>query len=106
MSYSQYPRGRFIKSRMMHSILMAGAKGEIDTFEFGRIFDLISDVETAGTTHSQDLVKEPFYLQAVNDWRTALERRSRDRLIPRLRKLLKSALNQKLEEKHGGYTQG
>ncbi|MCK4760283.1 MAG: hypothetical protein KAT69_09535 [Candidatus Aminicenantes bacterium] len=98
MSYTKYERGRFIKSRMNHFILMALGKEEIDAAEASRIFDLISDVETAGTTHSQDLVKEPFYLQAVEDWRTVPERRSRDRLIPRLRKLLKLALLAKIQE--------
>lgn len=102
MSYSNYKRGRFIKSRMMHYALMAGARGEIDSFEFGRIFDLISDVETAGTTHSLELVKEPFYLQAVKDWKAVPERRRRAQLVRQIQRLLKRVLLTKLkEEKYG-----
>jgi len=100
MSYSNYKRGQFIKSRMNHFLLIALGREEIDSIEASRIFDLISDIETAGTTHSRDLVKEPFYLQAVRDWRTVLEKRSRHRLVPRLRRLLIFALNQKMEEKN------
>ena len=98
MSYSKFERGRFIKSRMNHFILVALANEKIDAVEASRIFDLISEVETAGTTHEQDLVKEPFYLQAVKDWRKALERKSRDRLVPYLRKLLKFVLLIKIKE--------
>ena len=82
----------------MHYALMAGARGEINTFEFGRIFDLISDVETAGTTHSLELVKEPFYLQAIEDWKAVPERRLRARLIPQIHKLLKLALLARIKE--------
>ena len=102
MSYSNYKRGRFIKSRMMHYALMAGARGEIDSFEFGRIYDLISDVETAGTTHSRELIKESFYLQAVQDWKAVPERRLRARLIPQIQKLLKLALLARIKEIKNG----
>ena len=98
MSYSQFERGRFIKSRMNHFILVALSREEIDAIEASRIFDLISMVETAGTTHDKNLVAEPFYLQAVKNWQKALERRCRDRLIPHLRKLLKFVLLMKIQE--------
>jgi len=75
MSFSQYERGKFIRSRMMQNILIAGGKGEIDTEEFGRLYDLISEVETSGSTHNSELAKEPFYLQAVKDWQKVRERR-------------------------------
>ncbi len=101
MSYSKYERGRFIKSRMMHYALMAGARGEIDTFEFGRIFDLISEVETAGTTHSLELVKEPFYIQAVNDWRSIPEKRAQVHLASQQRRLRRLLLLRLKEMKHG-----
>ncbi|MCK5127963.1 MAG: hypothetical protein KAR42_17020 [candidate division Zixibacteria bacterium] len=101
MSYSKYERGKEIKSNMNLSILMALGREEIDAAEASRIFGLISDVGTAGTTHSRELVKEPFYLQALKSWQAALERRSRDRLVPKLRRLLRFVLNQKMEEKHG-----
>ncbi|MCK4759012.1 MAG: hypothetical protein KAT69_03140, partial [Candidatus Aminicenantes bacterium] len=80
MSYSNYKRGRFIKSRISYYILMALGREEIDAFEAGRLFDLISEVETAGTTHSLEIIKEPFYLQAIQDWRSIPERRIQDHL--------------------------
>ncbi len=98
MSYSKYERRRFIKSRMNYFILMALGREEIDSVEASRIFDLISDVETAGTTHSLELVKEPFYLQAVKDWKAVPERRLRARLIPQIHKLLKLALLARIKE--------
>lgn len=75
MSFSQYERGKFIKSRMNHYILMALLKREINAEEAGRLFDLISEVETSGSTHNSELVREPFYLQAVKDWQKVRERR-------------------------------
>ena len=85
----------------MRYALMAGARGEIDALEFGRIFDLISDVETAGTTHSQALVKEPFYLQAVQDWRSIPEKRARVHLASQQRRLKRLLLSRLKEMKHG-----
>ena len=98
MSYSKYERGRFIKSRMNHFIIMALANEKIDSIEASRIFDLISDVETAGTTHSRQLVKESFYLQAVQDWKAVPEKRIRGMMIRQIQRLLKRALLTKLKE--------
>ena len=75
MSQTQYERGQFIRSRIHLSILMALGKEEIDAEESGRIFDLISFVETSGSTHNGELAKEPFYIQAVKDWGKVKERR-------------------------------
>ncbi len=102
MSYSKFERGRFIKSRINHFILIALANEKINAMEAGRIFDLISDVETAGTTYSRDLVKEPFYLQAVKDWKAVPERRAQARLIPQIHKLLKRVLLAKFKEEEYG----
>jgi len=98
MSYSKYERGRFIKSRMNHLILMALGREKIDSIEASRIFDLISDVETAGTTHSREVVKEPFYLQAIEDWKAVPEKRIRARMIRHIQRLLKRALLMKIKE--------
>lgn len=98
MSYSKYERGRFIKSRMNHFILMALANEKIDSIEASRIFDLISEVETAGTTHSRDLVKEPFYLQALKDWQAIPEKRIRAHMVRQIQRLLKRALLMKIKE--------
>lgn len=102
MSYSKYERGRFIKSRINHLILMALGREEIDAAEASRIFDLISDVGTAGTTHSLNLVKEPFYLQAVQDWKAVPERRVRAHMVRQIQRLLKRALLIKLKEAKNG----
>ena len=70
--------------------------------EAGRIFDLISDVETAGMTHSLELIKEPFYIQAVNDWRSIPEKRANVHLASqqrRLRRLLLSRLKEMKNER-------
>ncbi len=86
---------------MNHLILMALGREEIDAIEAGRIFDLISDVETAGTTRSLEVVKEPFYLQAVQDWRSIPERRIQDKLASlqaRLKRLLLSRLKEMKNE--------
>lgn len=98
MSYSKYERGRFIKSRINHFILMALGREEINAIEASRIFDLMSEIETAGTTHSLELIKEPFYLQAVQDWKAVPERRLRARLIPQIQKLLKLALLARIKD--------
>ena len=75
MSFTQHERGKFICSKIQHYILMALGREEIDAEEAGRIFDLLSEVETSGSTHNSELVKEPFYIQAVKDWQKVRERR-------------------------------
>lgn len=78
MSISRHERGKFISSRMQDFILDALGHEEIDAVEATRIFDLIvNEMETAGTTTSPALVKEPFYLQALEDWKVVLERKRR-----------------------------
>ena len=100
MSYSNYKRGRFIKSRMNYFILMALGREEIDAFEAGRIFDLISDVETAGMTHSLELIKEPFYIRAVQDWQSIPEKRPQAHLASQQRRLKRLLLSRLKEMKH------
>lgn len=75
MSLTQYERGKFIRSKMHHYILMALGKGEINAGRAGDIFDLISFVETSGSTHNPELANEPMYKQAVKDWQKVRERR-------------------------------
>ncbi len=87
---------------MNHFILMALGREEIGAMEAGKIFDLISDVETAGTTHSQALIKEPFYLQAVKDWQSIPEKRAQAHLASqqtRLKRLLLSRLKEMKNER-------
>jgi len=75
VSFSQYERGEFIRSKIQYYILLALGREEIDAIEASRLFDLISEVETSGSTHNSELVREPFYLQAVKDWKKVRERR-------------------------------
>lgn len=75
MSFAQHERGEFIRSKMNHYILMALGKGKINAEEAGRIFDLISGVETSGSTHNSVLVRERIYLKAIGDWKKVRERR-------------------------------
>ena len=75
MSVSQRERGKFIRLKIHLYILMALGQGEIDAERAGDIYDLISFVETSGSTHNEALAKEPMYIQAVNAWRKVRERR-------------------------------
>ena len=102
MSYSKYERGQFYKSRMNHLVLMALGREEIDSIEASRIFDLMDEIKTAGTTHNRDLVKEPFYLQAVQDWKAIPEKRIRAHMIRQIQRLLKRVLLKKFKEKKYG----
>lgn len=76
MSFSQYERGQFIRSKMQLYILLALGEEEISAEEAGRLFDLISEVETSGSTHNSELVREPIYLRAVENWKEVRERRT------------------------------
>ena len=75
MSLSQYERGKFIRLKMHGFILVALIGGKINAERAGDIYDLISFVEVSGSTHNPDLAKEPFYVQAIKDWRKVRERR-------------------------------
>jgi len=75
MSLSQYERGKFIRLKMHGFILVALIGGKINAERAGDIYDLISFVETSGSTHNEALAKEPMYIQAVNAWRKVRERR-------------------------------
>lgn len=68
MSYSKFERGKFIREKMMYTILIDSAHGKITTEEWGRVYDLISEVETAGTTHCQELAQNKYYIKAVAEW--------------------------------------
>jgi hypothetical protein len=86
---------------MNYLILLALGREEFDAIEAGRIFDLISEVETAGTTHSLEVIKEPFYLQAIKDWQSIPERRKQDHLASQQRRLKRLLLSRLKEMKNG-----
>jgi len=64
MSYSQYERKKYIRLKMIHLLLLDLLPPE----EFGITWDLIDEMETAGTTHSQELAQNEYYKKAVASW--------------------------------------
>ena len=52
----------------MLDILIDGGSGKINAEEWGRVYDLISEVETAGTTHCMELAENKYYKKAVEKW--------------------------------------
>lgn len=80
VSYSRHERGEFIRTKMQHYILMELGTGKINADKAGHIFDLISDVETAGTTHNKELATHEFYLKALKEWQAHLQKK-KDRFM-------------------------
>ncbi len=68
MSYSQYERGKYIQLKMIHDLLLDGGAGKITAEQFGITWDLIDEMETAGTTHSYELAQDEYYKKAVAAW--------------------------------------
>ena len=68
MSYSKHERGKYIRLKMHHLILLALGEEKIDAEEAGDAYDLMDGIETAGTTHCQELAKNRFYKKAVIEW--------------------------------------
>ena len=68
MSYSKYERGKYIRLKMHHFILLDLGHGKINAIQAGNVYDLMSGIETAGTTHSQELARNKYYKKAVEEW--------------------------------------
>ena len=68
MSYSQYERGKYIRLKMIHLLLLDGGAGKITAEQFGITWDLIDEMETAGTTHSSELAQDEYYKKAISAW--------------------------------------
>ncbi len=64
MSYSQYERGKYIRLKMLHLIL----KDLVSTERFAITWNLMDEMETNGTTHSQALAQDEYYKKAVSAW--------------------------------------
>ena len=64
MSYSQYERGKYIRLKMIHLLLL----DQVSTERFGIIWDLMDEMDTAGTTHSPELAQDEYYKKAVAAW--------------------------------------
>jgi len=78
MSYTQFERGKFIRERMGYLQLIALGKGQMTAEDCGALDDLVEEaLEVAGNTHNTELAKNPIYLQAVEAWRKARERRGK-----------------------------
>ena len=63
-SKSNYKRGKYIRLKMIHLLLL----NLVDTEQFGITWDLMDEMETAGTTHSLDLAQNEYYKKAVEAW--------------------------------------
>ena len=64
MSYSKFERGKYIRLKMIHLLLLDLVSSE----EFGIVWNLMDNLETAGTTHCRDLAKNKYYIKAVESW--------------------------------------
>ena len=64
MSYSKFERGKYIRLKMIHLLLLDLVSAE----EFGIVWNLMDNLETAGTTHCQELAKNKYYIKAVESW--------------------------------------
>lgn len=53
---------------MLHNLLLDGGAGKINAEQFGITWDLMDEMETAGTTHSPDLAQDEYYKKAVGAW--------------------------------------
>ena len=53
---------------MHHLILLDLGEGKINAEQAGDSYDLVSEVETAGTTHCQELAQNEHYKKAVTEW--------------------------------------
>lgn len=73
MSYSKFERGKYIRLEMHYFILIALGKGEISAEQAGSVYDLMSKIETAGTTHSRELANNEYYKKAEAGWAKAKE---------------------------------
>jgi len=76
MSFSQHERGKFIRERMGYLQLIALGKGQMTAEGCDDLDKLVEKgMETSGSTHNEELAKEPLYKQAIKDWRKVKERR-------------------------------
>ena len=65
---------------MHYYILIDLGKEKINAVQAGLVYDLMSGVETAGTTHCQGLANNDYYKRAVQAWVQA-KKIHRQRLI-------------------------
>ena len=61
-------RGKYIRLKMHYFILVDLGKEKINAEQAGNIADLMDGLETAGTTHCQDLAQNEYYIKAIAAW--------------------------------------
>ncbi len=71
MSYNQFERGKYIRLKMHHLILLDLGEEKINAEQAGDSYDLMDGIETAGTTHNQELARNDYYKKAVSEWVSA-----------------------------------
>lgn len=76
MSYSKFERGKYIRLKMIHLLLLDLLPVE----QFGIVWDLINEMKTDGTTHNLALAQNEYYKKAVAEWVKAKEAH-RERII-------------------------
>ena len=65
---------------MHHLIILGLGKEKINAEQAGDAYDLMDEIETAGTTHCSELAKNEYYLEAVAAWVVA-KKAHRQRII-------------------------
>ena len=71
MSYSKYERGKHIRLKIHHLILLDLGSGKITAEQAGDAYDLMDGIVIDGTTHSQELAQNEYYKKAVQAWVSA-----------------------------------
>lgn len=67
MSYSQFERGKYIRLKILHLILLDMVSPE----RFGRTWDLLDKMNPDGTTHCEELIEDEYYKKALDEWKKA-----------------------------------
>ena len=67
MSYSNYERGKYIRLKIIHLILLDIVSPE----RFGITWNLLDKMNPDGTTHCEELIEDEYYKKAVDEWRKA-----------------------------------
>lgn len=64
MSYSKFERGKYIRLKMIHLLLLDLVSSE----EFGIVWNLMDEIETNGLTHNKELAQNKYYIKATSEW--------------------------------------
>lgn len=64
MSYSKFERGKYIRLKMIHLLLL----DLLPTEQFAITWNLMDEIATDGTTHCFELAQDKYYKKAVEAW--------------------------------------